>query len=409
MRVLILSKEGDALGVAHRLVAEGNDVKLFVKDPRYGRSLRGIVPRVSDWRKHVGSSDLVVTDMVGMGKLSREFRGVPYIGANDYVDRVELDRQVGMEMFRRAGVRVPETLAFPSPRAVALPPPWGLGWVIKPCGNKDTCKTFVVKAEELWAHALAKAPQCPLIVQRIVEGVEVSTEGWFNGRSFATPYNHTFEEKRFLAGGLGPQTGCMGNVVIPTQGNRLTAATVEKVAPFLKMVGYRGPFDINCIVNEGGAYALEATGRMGYDAIEALAEGLEEPLGDLLFETAVGSLRTMPIAEGYSVAVRASVPPWPFRKPDHTEGGEPILGINDQTLPHLFLTDVYREGDGYFCAAGDNIIFKATARSVDLRLAQRKVYRLLEKIVTDGLQYRNDIGDRVPKEIDKLRSWGWLT
>ncbi len=409
MRVLLISKEADGLGVAHRLAAEGNDVKLFIKDTRYTNSLKGIVPRVGDWHGHVGWADLIVVDTVGLGRLSREFRGTPYLGANELVDRVELDRQVGMEMFRRAGVRIPETLAFPSPAKVALPPPWGLGWVIKPCGNQDTCKTFVVKAEELWAHALAKAPPRPLIVQRIVEGVEVSTEGWFNGRSFATPYNHTFEEKRFLAGGLGPQTGCTGNVVITTDGNRLTKATVEKIEPFLKMTGYRGPFDVNCIVNESGAYALEATGRMGYDAIEALAEGLEEPLGDLLFETASGSLRTIPMADEYSISVRASVPPWPYRKPDHTDAGEPILGINDQTLPHLFLTDVYAKNGAYYQAAGDGIILKATARSFDLRLAQRKVYRLLEKIVTDGLQYRNDIGDRVPRAIDSLRGWGWLT
>lgn len=409
MRVLIISKEGDALGVAHRLVSEGNDVKLFVRDTRYARSLKGIVPRVSDWHKHVGSSDLVITDMVGMGKLSRDFRGVPYIGANEYVDRVELDRQTGMELFKRAGVKVPETLAFPSPRSVELPGPWRSGWVIKPCGNKDTSKTIVVKEQELWDRCIGKTPNCSLIVQRIVEGIEVSTEGWFNGSSFATPYNHTFEEKRFLAGGLGPQTGCMGNVVITADSNRLTKATVEKISPFLKMTGYRGPFDINCIVNESGAYALEATGRMGYDAVEALAEGLEEPLGDLLFETASGSLRTMPMASGYNIAVRTSVPPWPFRKPDHSEAGEPVLGIDEKTLPHLFLTDVYREGDRYFCAAGDNIILKATARSTDLRLGQKKVYRLLEKIITNGLQYRNDIGDRVPGAIDSLRGWGWLT
>jgi phosphoribosylamine--glycine ligase len=409
MRILVISKEGDALGVAHRLTAEGNAVSLWVKDPRYRRALTGIVPRVADWRRAVGTSDLVLTDMVGMGRMAKEFRGVPFIGANEYVDRVELDRQVGTDLFKRAGIKVPETLAFTSPGKVELPPPWGLGWVIKPCGNKDTSKTLVVEHEELWDHCISKTPQGPLIAQRIVEGVEVSTEGWFNGRSFATLYNHTFEEKRFLPGGLGPQTGCMGNVVVATESNRLTKATVEKVAPFLRMTGYRGPFDINCIVNEEGAWALEATGRMGYDAIEALAEGLDEPLGDVLFECAAGVLRTLAVSSDWLIAVRLSVPPWPVQKPDTNSYGEPVLGIDDDTLPHLFLTDVYAKGEGYATAAGDGILLKATARSPTLHLAQRKVYRLLEKISVGSKQYRNDIGDRVSEDMDRLRGWGWVS
>ena len=73
----------------------------------------------------------------------------------------------------------------------------------------------------------------------------------------------------------------MGNVVIPTHGNKLTDATIIKLAPFLKRISYRGPVDINTIVDEHRVYALEITARLGYDAIEALMEGLKEPVTDL--------------------------------------------------------------------------------------------------------------------------------
>lgn len=410
MNILVISKEGGGFGVAQRLALEGNRVEVWCKEERLARALTGIVERVAAWQPRVAQADLIVLDMVGFGHCATEFGDVPVLGCSFAVDKLELDRQLGIELFRRAGVSIPETLSFSGPDEVELPHPWGLGWVIKPCGNKSTSKTMVVKEEELWEHCLEKTPDGPLIVQRIVDGVEVSTEGWFNGREFIRPFNHTFEEKRFLNGNLGPNTGCMGNVVLASDeaGNRLTRATVERFAPFLKLVGYRGPFDVNCIVNEHGAYALEVTGRLGYDAVEALAELLDEPLTDLLFETATGSRKTMALGMGYGIAVRLSVPPWPMRNINRTDYGEPILGIDEKTLPHLFLTDVYRDGDTYHVAAGDGIILKATARHPSISLARKRVYELLKAIRVGSPQYRTDIGERVPTELEALRGWGWI-
>jgi phosphoribosylamine--glycine ligase len=408
LNILLISKEGDGLGVAHRLQIEGNDVSVWIKDERYERALKGIVDRVSDWRPAVASADCIIVDMVGFGRMVPDFGNVPVLGASAVVDNLELDRQFGIELFRRAGVDYPETRSFPGPSSVELPEPWGLGWVIKPCGNKSTNKTLIVRDEELWDHCIRATPDGPLIVQRIVEGVEVSTEGWFNGKGFIRPFNHTFEEKRFLNGNLGCNTGCMGNVVLGSEGNRLTRATVEKFAPFLRMIDYRGPFDINCIVNERGAYALEVTGRMGYDAVEALAELLDEPLTDLVFETAAGVRDSMELGSGYGIAVRLSVPPWPMQNPDRTAFGEPVLGIDDKTLPHLFLTDVYREGARYLTAAGDGIILKATARHHSVSIARKRVYSLLENIRCGSKQYRTDIGERVLGDAEKLKGWGWI-
>ena len=411
MRILLLSKEGDGLGVAQRLALEGYAVDAWVKDVRLKRALGGIVNRPSDWRTCLLRADLVLCDCVGLSRFSNDIRraGKPFISCNEYVDRTEIDRAVGMDMFQRAGVRIPETVQAARPSEVDLPPPWGDGWVIKPCGNASTAKTMVVKDEGSWKACLAKAPpDKPLIVQRVVKGVEVSTEGWFNGKTFLTPFNHTFEEKRFMPGNLGITTGCMGNVVLAAESDKLTRATVEKVAPFLRMAGYRGPFDINCIVNESGAYALEVSGRMGFDAIEAFAELLDEPLGQFLAGVAGGTTTPMALGSDFSIAIRLSIPPWPVQKPDQASFGEPILGITDETLEHLFLTDVYREGGKYFTAAGDGVLLKATARAPSVAGVQRKVYRLLDGIGVDGKQYRTDIGDRVADDLKKLREWGWI-
>lgn len=426
MRILLISKEGDGIGVAQRLALEGNQVDVYIAESRFARAGKGLVNRVPSWLPAAKKADLVVTDCVGLGRLEPKLRGlgVPLLGCSELLDKIELDRGAGMDMFRRAGISIPETVRFTSTKdadRIVKSTEWGPGWVIKPNGNISTAKTMIVKDQTSWDRCLSLlSPDSSGILQRVLSGIEVSTEGWFNGTRWLTPFNHTFEEKRFLAGGLGENTGCMGNVVIAAQSNKLTKATVEPLAPFLKMIDYRGPFDVNCIVTADGAYALEATSRMGYDAVEALIEGLEEPAGLFLYDVARGANRDMKLTSDTMIAVRLSIPPWPTRKPDSSSAGEPVTGIDDAALNHLFLTDLYKTSEGYFTAGGDGVLLKATAigrtrpsngngSTPDYTYeARRRVYRTLERISVKGKQYRIDIGERVNKEMAQLKEWGWL-
>ncbi len=412
--------------VAQRLAFEGHGVDFFCQARTFDRAGKGVVNRVDNWRVALRRADLVLGDSVGQGRFAEAVQasGRPYIGFNRALDALELDRRKGMELFEHVGVKTPETHYFTTVgEAEKLPSKlgWGDGWVVKANNNAGAEKTAVVKEKELWPRAIkALPPGSTGILQRVLTGVEVSTEGWFNGSSFITPFNHTFEEKKFLNGGLGQTTGCQGNVVVRADGTKLVYDTVAKAEPFLKLLGYRGPFDINCIVTADGAYALECTSRFGYDAIEALAEGLEEPLGDFLFDIAMGTKKAMALTSDTMISVRLSQPPWPVRAPDHTSAGEPILGVTDETLHHLFLADVAKEDGKFVTAACDGVLLKATAvGSVrPARLAghkpdytweaRRRVYRLLDRIEVSNKQYRTDIGVRVNDDIAQLKEWGWI-
>jgi phosphoribosylamine--glycine ligase len=425
MRILLMDKDGDGLGVAQRLALEGHDVSFWSASDRFDKALAGIVDRPSDWRTAAKSSDFIILSCVGLGRLESELArfNAPVLGCSPVLDRIELDRGAGMRLFQTAGIDIPETHEWQTPKEadkITKGSEWQKGWVLKPNGNKGAEQTTIVNDPTQWGRALsAISPESGGILQRVVSGIEVSTEGWFNGRRYVLPMNHTFEEKRFLAGGLGPNTGCSGNVVINAgKGDKLTKRTVEPLAGFLKHIDYRGPFDVNCIVDKDKAYALEATSRMGYDAVEAFIEGLEEPAGQFLYNIATGVERDMKLTEQTMIAVRMTIPPYPFRNPDRTGDGEPISGITDEALAHLFLSDVQRDGDGYRTASSDGILLKATAigsvregseRSTDYTYeARRRVYRLLDKITVPSKQYRIDIGERVNKDIAQLREWGWL-
>ena len=410
MRILILSKDGDSLGIAHRLTQENNDVSMYIGNADYKHAGRGLVNRVAAWRPEIVRTDLIICDMVGFGGFEAVLRrsGKPIFSCSSVMDMAELDREKGIDLFKRSGIDIPFTQTYDNPSsAIELLVTWPeTGYVIKPHGNQATGKTLLVRDREQFKWALDLYDDT-ITVQEIIKGVEVSTEGWFNGRSFIEPFNHTFEEKTLLPN-AGPNTGCMGNVVINAGlGNRLVESTVARLEPFLKKIGYRGPIDVNTIVTSDKAYGLEVTGRLGYDAIEALTEGLQEPLTDLFFETAIGSKKRMELGSDDMIAVRLSTSPWPHDDPPEEDRGMPVAGITDDNLKHLFLTDIFKDND-YRYAASDGVLMKATAHGPDIKAARDRVYRTVNGIEYPNKQFRQDIGVRAISDIKQLKSWGWL-
>lgn len=414
MKILILSHDGDGLGIAQKLSEEGHDVRMYIKDPQYKHAGKGIVTRVPSWRPVFKNQDLIICDMVGFGQHEETLRTsrAQLFSCSQVMDQIELDRKKGHEVFKKFDIQTPITLSYSNPDAARevlnMWDDFPNGVFVKPSGNVATAKTQHVKTQEHLSWFLDSLPtDGELIIQDVVKGIEVSTEGWFNGRDWITPFNHTFEEKQLLPG-AGPNTGCMGNVVITTEGDKLVEETVMKLTPLLKKISYRGPIDVNAIVNSDGVHALEFTSRLGYDAIEALLEGLKEPVLDLFFETAVGTKRSMEITKDFMIAVRVSRAPWPHDNPEESDKGMPILGINEDNLKHLFLTDVFKEDEDYFYAAGDGVIAKATARGRSIQEARNRVYRTVESLIIPSKQFRKDIGKRVDNDMRTLQEGGWL-
>lgn len=414
----MISKEGDGLGIAARMQAEGHSVRIALSNPQFEFALLGILERSSNWRRDAADwADLVVGDMVGLG--SRETTlakfDVLHIGFNPMADVLELDRDRQAATLRKFGVRMPETFSFETPsQARDLKGLWTSsvrGFVLKPSGNIDTGKTLVLRNRAMldWALDQYSGDQA-LVAQRFIEGVEISTEGWFNGFTWIEPFNHTMEEKRFLTDGLGPNVGCMGNVVWPiANGDRdMFVAELKKLTPFLKTIQYKGPIDLNTIANSEGIWALELTARFGYDAIEALTSLLEEPLAALLMETAMGMRSSMKLKQEFSIAIRLSVPPYPHDKPNKLDRGMPVLGL-DVENPNHFLTDVMQgERAQLTWSASDGVLAKVTGTGRTIKESRRAAYKTARTIRAQGLQYRTDIGERVEVDLKQLRTWRFL-
>lgn len=412
MRVLFISKECESIGIAQKIVEEGHKVRFWCQLPNYELTGYNLVERVEAWRPSLGWADFAVVDTVGFGRYKKVFKqhGIPVLSCSNFADMAELDRKKGLEMFKKAGINVPDSWFFQSPDDFRLDeevPKENIA--IKPCGNIDTQLTYVCKDSSSVDYALhTYGADQSFLVQKLIEGIEISTEGWWNGRRWVEPFNHTIEQKRFLEGDLGTNTGCQGNIVWSCGEDGLVKETLLKLTEFLKKTDYVGPVDINCIVNEDGVFALEPTIRLGYDAIEALCEGLKEPVLDLLFEVAAGTKSMMQLSNDFLIAVRVSVPPWP--QSDYGfPAGRPVGGLNEGNLKHIYLTDVYKDRTGVCrCAQGDGVLMKVTARGRTVNEARRRAYRTINNLSVLDVQYRRDIGLGVERKIRHLKSLGYL-
>jgi len=338
------------------------------------------------------------------------------LGCNEVADVIELDRQRGMKVAKMVGMTIPDTIdcaGVDEARAIE----WEneFGYVIKPTGNLHTGTTYVCTDREFYDYALEQfKPEQEFIIQAAIDPsttVEVSTEGWFNGVDFIEPFNHTFEEKKFMPGDLGEMSGCMGNIVVPLrEATKLVKETVMKMVPVLKKAAYRGPLDVNCLVTKDAAYVLEFTPRFGYDAIEALMCGMQAgSVGGFLFEMATGIAKSIPMTGfDFLMAVNMSHSPYPIQSEDALgyEDG-PVLGV-DSVGKDVYLAEVYKKDNKYFASGGDGIICKVVAHGRDVRETQRRCYDKVDKIRFMNPQYRVDIGDRVEKDMKRLKEWGWI-
>ena len=440
MRVfLFLSKDGDSLPLAQRVMDEGHRVQFYINSPDRRRIGEGLIEK-STVRDSVVSKDgkidksiikyilypkpdCVVFDMAGegFGKLADIIRGqgYPVVGLSQWGNQVELDRPYGHKIMKMQGINTPKTYQFTDYKtAIQFVEEKNKPYVYKPSGNQPTTTTYVAqKAGDLIGmleyYSNIKEE---FELQEKVNGIEVSSELWFNGTDVLS-VNHTMEEKTLMEGGIGPRTGCMGDVVwIGTRDSKLYHEGIGKMVPVLKKLKYRGPLDLNTIVGKDKLWGLEFSARFGYNAIFSLLELYNGRVNDLLYGVASGVLKTLSFKEGWGVSVSVCVEPYPLSIEPKLPKDILVQGVSRQNSKHIWFYDVYKKGDRYLCAGNGGNIGTITGRSLKgqsndeytVREAKRRAYRTLSNLIIPDVMYRRDIGLRVEREYGQLREWGWL-
>ncbi len=349
MKVLNIT-DGSILGLAWKMVQEDHDVYLGINDPRFNLTGNGIYSKRSSWRTLLDKADFVIADGRGMGKFEDLFRskGRPVLGINYLADILNDRKQ--QEFIDQCGI--------------------------------SFCSDF----EQI-----------------------VLVHGFFNGRGWVSPFFLSFSENHLFPGNLGPLVDCMGTVVIPLKGSpKIIEMSLEKATDAFKKIGLRGFVTAAIGYNDEGEGISAVHCGMSYDCMEAICEGLKEPLTDVLFEIASGVKKEIDFTEDYLIAVRMTLPPWPYPLGFVPSEGPIIEGLNEANLPHVYLCDIYRDNGNWRVGMGSGVVLKATARGRTIREARRRVYRTLGNISVPAKQYRLDIGEGIDERIRELKVRGLI-
>src|SRR5579885_1294038 len=392
------------------------------------RVLRGIVPPPLEKEPDYKQYDLVIFDSTGHGDLADDLgKHVPVIGDSGLASRLEDDRLFGIRIMEQCGVEVPPYAVFASPdEAKPFIKETGKRYVFKPFtppnGEEQDCDTTYVSdgaddllksIDQVWKDA----HRAPFLLQEVVEGTEISTEAYFDGHQFYF-HNHTLEEKKFMPGGFGPNTGCAGNLVWLTNGpSRLFHHGLQKLQPFLRDAEYRGMIDLNTIVNEHHAYGLEWTPRFGYDASPSIFTLISSGLGDFLYQFAAATPASAPSFKTratWAASERISIPPYPEDKLKAPRG-LPVTGINlEDAWLNCYLYDVMldkavRTGElGLVTAGNEGMIACPIGAGFTPQAAWDSLKRLSKPVKIPNLQVRTDCQETTLKRLEEVRRMGWV-
>ncbi len=431
MRILGITDDLCLGSVFQRLQQEGHEVRVSIANPESQSVMAGIVERCNDWSSQLpwiraaGREGLIVFETAHQGALQDSLRGQGYrvIGGGAWGDRLEDDREYGQLLLRQLGLQTAETYRFVDyAAAISFVQRKPARYVYKICsshtastrnyvGQLDSGRDLIAMLQVESRRASSAESPTVFVLMDYVDGVEVGTGAYFDGRRFLRPACIDWEHKRFFPGDLGELTGEMGTVVSFRESGVMFTRVLEPLEDSLAKSGYCGWLNVNTIVNEHGIWPLEFTCRFGYPGTAICGVLQREPWGELLRRMAAGEGGALETLPGYAVGVVLTLPPFPYDEPRCEP--VPILFREEPDAAdwaNIHLAEVTREPDGQLMVGGSRgYPMVVTGVDEDLGEAQRKANALAARVVLPNLRYRTDIGSALMRENrSRLTTWGIL-
>lgn len=420
---LFVSRWGETLDIAYSILLEGNQVKFFIEDKASREIGYGFVKKVRDWKSHIDWADVIVFDYTGYGKQCELLRqsGKLVVGGSVYTDNLELDRDFGQSELKKHKIKtLPYKEFFSYQDAITYIEKNPNAYVIKPCGETQDIKQllFVGNDDEgLDAIRVLKAYERSwgdkfgtFQLQRKVKGVEISVSSFFNGSDFIYPINITFEHKKLFNKELGVSTGEMGSSMFWVKDSPIFEATLLKFKDTLSKHKFVGHIDINCIVNGKGIYPLEFTSRFGYPQVYIQRAGINEPIGEMLYNLASGKNFKINVKKGFQVGAFIVVPPFPFNDKKSFElfSKDAVVVFKKPVTEGVHPMHLKMVNNEWLITGNTGIAVLVTGTGITMKEAQKMMYNRIQNLIINNSYYRTDIGDRWFEDSDKLWSWGLL-
>lgn len=438
MRVLIVDPPGHGLDFAIRCADAGHVVKLAIREDERTKDIgKGLVDVVRDHKQWFRWSDIILcTDnslyLRDLDSYRKE--GGLIIAPSHEAAQWELDRQLGQNIFRKAGINTAPTKEFHSyDDAIAFVKKTMGRYVSKPCddANADKALSYCSSGPDDMIYMLERWKRSDklkgsFILQKFIAGVEMSAAGWFGPHGFNSGFEEAWEFKKLMNGECGPATGEQGTVMRYVSSSKLAKKVLLPLAPQLRKLGYVGDVAVNCIIDDHGEpWPLEFTMRLGWPAFQlqvALLKDDQDPL-EWLYLLAKGKDAHPFIHDRLCIGVILSVPDYPYSRVTRREvSGIPLFHIPARTRHHLHPCEMMagetlvQVQDALLklpcmMTAGDYVMCM-TATGTTVQDIRQKVYRRLEAVrkrMPGSPMYRTDIGQRLAKQLPQLQAQGYAS
>jgi phosphoribosylamine---glycine ligase len=433
MRILVIDDDRPEVDFVWRCQTAGHDVKWYVRKNELKALVgKGLVTRVPEYRPWLHWADLIVLTantiyVKDLDDFRRQNPTKPIIAATKASAEWELNRTLGMQVFKKAGIAIPEYQEFSDyDRAIAYVKRENRAFVSKPCGDEpDKSLSYVAKSPADLVYMLerwkkAKKHQGSFILQEKVEGCEMAVGGWFASGGFDAGWFENWEFKKLMAGDLGVATGEQGTVCRYVKKSKLADMVLKPLEAALERTGHTGYVDVNCIIDaHGKPWPLEFTTRFGYPTLNIqrlLHQGDE---AEWLRSLASGEITSHFLLNKIAVGVVLSIPDYPYSHLTAKEvTGIPIYGITPKVLEHIsplevMVAEAPQDVGGEvvttpcWATAGDYVLV-ATGVGETVRQARTQAYRILKRIrIPNSPSYRVDIGVRLRTQLQDLQQHGF--
>lgn len=428
MRILLIDVGANFLDFALRCKNAGHQVKWFIAPDKNGKRIPvgdGLVEKVNEWQRWMRWAELVVTsDNTRYMTMLEPFRkfGYPIFGCNVAGAEMELDRSVGQKVFKDCGVPIMDYKTFYDyDSAEQFVKKTMKRYVSKPSADVDKALSYVSKSPADMVAMLRRwkkkgKNKSPFILQEFRPGIELAVGGWIGPKGFSSEFNLNIENKKFLNGDLGCNTGEQGTTIIPIKTDKLAREVLFPCAEHLMKIGYVGYVDVAVIIDKDGAWPLEWTMRNGYphsQIISSLNKG--DPaiwMADLLH-----GYDSLELSDDIVSGVVVTMGDFPYNNiPREDLTGIPIYcDQEDKNLhPCELMAGVAptmagnKIVDAPCWVSAGNYLFIATGEAKTISGSLKKAYETIKNVeVPNSIGYRTDISAKFKTQLPELQKMGY--
>ena len=237
-----------------------------------------------------------------------------------------------------------------------------------------------------------------VVIEEFLAGEEFSLMSFVNGET-VIPLEIAQDHKRAFDGDKGPNTGGMGAYSpVPHIDQKIVQTAIETIVkPTAKAMmeegrTFTGILYAGLIVTDKGPKVIEFNARLGDPETQVILPRMKSDLVEVILSVLNGETPTIEWYEEDMIGVVIASKDYP----DAYEKGAVIQGLDRMEDVSIFHAGTNLNEDGAFTTDGGRVLLVA-AKSKTLKNAQDKVYKELEKLESDGVFYRKDIGFKAIK------------